>query len=220
MSDKIKIGDLAQTQMEVEAAKFGPVLEHERISRAINLPSGYGRDRIVAMVRDPWWLFVYWEITPQNERATREKIHRRGQEFKESILRVYDITGISNFEKKGANRYFDIRLKDMARNWYVDVGWPDRRFYVEIGMLSKQGDFYALARSNIVQTPPFGMSDILDKTWMISEEEYWRLFGISGGFDLGKSSLEMKELWQKRIKEWVSSGGIVSLGSHLRQQKC
>ena len=29
------------------------------------LPSGYGKDRIVAMVRDPFWIHCYWELTQQ-----------------------------------------------------------------------------------------------------------------------------------------------------------
>ena len=28
-----------------------------------DLPRGYGRDRIVVMVRDPYWLHCYWELT-------------------------------------------------------------------------------------------------------------------------------------------------------------
>jgi len=28
-----------------------------------DLPGGYGKDRLVLQVRDPWWLHAYWEIT-------------------------------------------------------------------------------------------------------------------------------------------------------------
>ena len=33
-------------------------------SAASRIPPGYGRDRIVLLVRDPYWLHAYWEITP------------------------------------------------------------------------------------------------------------------------------------------------------------
>lgn len=192
-------------------------LAKERLE--IPLPSGYGKDRIVAMVRDPWWVVVYWEITPQRDNAVRVEMQSRGKNFDKTVLRIYDITGVSNFDGTNANSYFDIPLKDLARNWYVDVSAPNRRWCVEIGFVSREGDFYTLARSNIVKTPRFGMSDILDEAWMLSEEDYWWLFGVSGGFGVGKSSLEMKELLQRRLKEWISSGGVVSLGSHILQQK-
>lgn len=195
---------------------IGPFLAQEHISRNINLPSGYGKDRIVAMVRDPWWIFVYWEITPQREGALRKEMEGKGEFFDRSVLRIYDITEVGTFAGAHAHKFFDITLQNMAKNWYADIGYPGRQWCVEIGLLSTNGNFYALARSNIVTTPRFGMSDILDAAWMISEDEYWQLFG---DFDLGKSSLEMKEWFKKRLQEWVSSGGIVSFASHIFPQR-
>jgi len=76
-----------------------------------------------------------------------------------------------------------------------------RSWCIELGLLSREGGFYPILRSNVVRTPRFGMSDILDASWMFIREEYWWLFGVSGGFDVGKSSLEMKELFQRQMKE-------------------
>lgn len=191
----------------------------EHISRPINLPSGYGKDRIVAMVRDPWWFFVYWEITPRLEQIIKDEIAKRGEAFEKSILRIYDVTGVKNFNGKNASSHFDISLRDLAKNWYVDIGYPAKRWCVEIGALTRDGNFFVFARSNIIQTPRFGMSDVLDEKWMLTEDEYWWLFGVSGGFGVGKSSLEMKEFLKKQLQEWVSSGGVVSFASHILQQK-
>ncbi|MDD4909097.1 MAG: DUF4912 domain-containing protein [Candidatus Omnitrophica bacterium] len=205
-----------QDQTQVEIAKFKTFRKQKHISRKIDLPWEYGKDRIVAMVRDPWWIFAYWEITPQREKAVREEIEKKGQHFERSVIRVYDITGLDSLDTLARAKYFDITLKNMARNWYVDVGAPERRVLVEIGIVSREGGFYALARSNIVNTPRFGISDMLDEEWMLSEEEYMRLFGASCGIDVvGKSSLELQELFHKRIEEWISSGGVFSLASHM-----
>ncbi|MBU4346441.1 MAG: DUF4912 domain-containing protein [Candidatus Omnitrophica bacterium] len=217
--ENIKLKNLANAQIEVETSKFESPVSEEHISRTIKLPLSYGKDRIIALVRDPWWIFVYWEITPQREKAVSSSIQANKEEFDRSILRIYDITGIDNFNGKNAHRYFDITLKDLAKNWYIDVASPGCRWCVEIGLLSKQGNFYSLYRSNIVNTPPFGISEVLDESWMLSPEEYSWLFGVSAGFDPGKSSLEMKELFKKYLKEWISSGGVFSLGSHILQQK-
>lgn len=209
----------AKEQMEAESAKYGQQVVDEQVSRAINLPLNYGKTRIIAMVRDPWWIFAYWEITPELESSVKEQIKKNGQNFEKSVIRIHDITGIKKFDGKNSVRFFDITLRDFARNWYVDVSSPSRRWCIEIGMVTKEGNFYLLARSNIIQTPRFGMSDMLDEEWMLSEEEYCWLFGVSGGFGIGKSSLEMKELFKKYLQEWITSGGVSSLGSHILQQK-
>jgi hypothetical protein len=211
--------NLAQEQMAVGSTKFEHRSVEEHISRIINLPSGYGKNRIVAMVRDPWWIFVYWEITPEKERIIKDEIEKRGKRFEKSVLRIYDVTGVSNFDGKNANSYFDIVLRDMAQNWYVDVGSPNKNWCIEIGALTQDGMFFPLARSNFIKTPRFGMSDILDAEWMLTEDEYYWLFGVSGGFGVGKSSLEMRELFKKLIEQWISSGAIFSLSSHILQQK-
>lgn len=210
---------LTQEQIRQETTKFSHPSMEEHLTRQINLPSAYNKDRIIAMVRDPWWVFAYWEITPENENSVRNKIRQAGHNFDRSVLRIYDITGVPNFDGSNAKGYFDISLKDLARNWYIDVGAPAKRWCIEIGMVSKEGGFYALARSNIISTPRFGMSDVLDAEWMLSDEEYYWLFGVSGGFGIGKSSMEMKELFKKRLEEWISSGAIFSLSSHILQQK-
>lgn len=210
--------NLAQEQMAVEAAKFELPFGHEHLSRDISLPSGYGKDRIIVMVRDPWWIFTYWEITMQRQREVGQRMQQSGHNFDRTVLRIYDVTDLVHFDGTNAHRYFDIALRDMAKNWYIDVFEPNRRWCIEIGMVSKEGGYFMLARSNIVKTPRFGMSDILDEMWMASEEEYWWLFGASGGFDVGKSSLEMKELFQKYFQEWISSGALFSMGSQFLQQ--
>ena len=214
MSENIRTQGITRGQTEVRISKFGPFLEQAYIARAIDLPINYGKDRIVAMVRDPWWIFVYWEITPARENAVKEKITAEKQDINRSILRVYDVTGVNKFDGKNANNYFDITLKDMARNWYIEVPKPGTSWCVEIGTLSKKGDFYALARSNVARVPRFGVSERSDKTWMLSEEEYFKLFGASCGFDMsGKSSLEIRESFKRYLKEWTSSGGVSSFSS-------
>jgi hypothetical protein len=88
---------------------------------------------------------------------------------------------------------------------------------VDIGVLTKKGTFYLLARSNAVHTPRFGMSDQLDAEWMIPEDEYWKMFGLSGGFGVGKGSLEVREILKKRLEEQITSGAISSGASFYRK---
>jgi hypothetical protein len=32
--------------------------------RGFELPSGYGDNKILLLVRDPYWVYSYWEISP------------------------------------------------------------------------------------------------------------------------------------------------------------
>jgi hypothetical protein len=62
---------------------------------------------------------------------------------------------------------------------------------VDIGLLTRRGKFYLLARSNRVTTPRFGPSEVIDEEWMCPDEEYWRLFGLAGGFGVGVGASQM-----------------------------
>lgn len=172
-------------------------------------PSGYGDHKIVLLVRDPWWLYAYWEVRREEEENAIRAIRAKGLTPLKSILRVYDVTGLV-FDGTNAHASFDIDLHSNANNWYIDVGQPNRSFVVEIGIVASDGSFHPLCRSNQVTTPRYGMSEVLDEEWMTSEEEYWRMFGLSGGYGIGKSSLELKEIVKKRLVGQVSSGALFS----------
>jgi hypothetical protein len=187
-----------------------------RDRQQFRFPPGYGDNRIVILVRDPWWIFSYWEIRRDKEDEVIRRIESSGDALAKSVLRVYDVTDV-NFNGKNAHAYFDIDLKGLANNWYINVGKPDRSWVVEIGIVTAKGEFYVLARSNTVRTPRFGMSDQLDAEWMMPEEEYWKMFSLSGGFGVGKGSLEVRELIKRRLEEQVSSGGISSAASFYRR---
>ena len=191
-------------------------VSHTRERKQFRFPSGYGDNKIVILVRDPWWIFAYWEIRREKEDDIVNKIKSEGDEVLKSILRVYDVTDIS-FNGRNAHSYFDIDLKGLANTWYINVGSPDRSWLVDIGIVTKKGKFYLLARSNAVRTPRYGMSDKLDAEWMMPEDEYWKMFGLSGGFGIGKGSLEVREMVKKSLEEQISSAQISSAASFYRK---
>ena len=172
--------------------------------KRFNFPPGYGDNNIVALVRDPWWIFVYWEIRHDKEADSIKKLKDAGDGPDKYILRVYDVTNV-DFNGKNARSHFDVELKGVSNSWYINVNSPGRLWVVDIGMLTKRNYFCLLARSNTVRTPRYGASEKLDAEWITTEENYWKMSGLSEGFDPGKSSFEIRELFKKRPGDQTGS---------------
>lgn len=166
------------------------------------LPPYYSENKLVLLVRDPWWLFSYWEVTPWREAEVTADVARAGSSRQKTVLRVYDITGASI---ESPNTLFDIEIHHLNSNWYIDVGQPDREWIAEIGYKTADGRFFMLVRSNSVRTPAFGISDVLDEEWMMPDDLYFKLLGIMGGFDATGGSHQIRKLVERYVRQSVSS---------------
>ena len=205
----MKLEKSYNSTMPPEAIKKETVSLKIKKRKQFRFPPGYGDNKIVVLARDPWWIFAYWEIGRDKEEEAIGRIRSSGDSPPKSILRVYDVTNI-NFNAKNARSFLDIELNGIATNWYINVNLPERTWIVDIGIVTNKGDFHTLARSNVIKTSRFGMSDQLDAEWMMPEEEYWKMFSLSGGFGVGKGSLEAREMIKKRLEEQITSGGMSS----------
>lgn len=178
------------------------------------LPSNYGDNHIYLMVRDTHWMYCYWEI--QSDHEERALAHLGGDRSQvKSILRVYDTT-----ERKSQPSFFDIQLQGLVNNWYINIQ-PNHSYFVEIGLLHADGRFIALARSNEVTSPRDGMSEIIDERWM--GIDFDKMYALSGGFEVGKSSLELRKLMEERLMGAISSGSgagaVSSMASPVKIKK-
>jgi len=171
-------------------------------------PHAYGDNKIVLLVRDPRWIYSYWEITENKYNEVRG-ILGSGFEKSKEILRIYDASS-------RPWKSFDIAVSYGTRNWYINVPTSNRTYMVDIGFLSPDGKFIAMARSNAVTTPRDGMSDIIDEEWMVVDFD--RIYALSGGFGIGKSSGEIRELMKKHLMEMRVSGWISSPSSPLSRR--
>ena len=116
-----------------------------------HLQGGHTKDRIVVVVRDPYWLHVFWELTHQSVQRAEAAL---GQDWHGArpILRVCDVS--SQDTTSTAERIVrDVEVHGGCNNWYVEADQPPRSYRVDLGYVSRRGQFYALGRSNVV-TPP------------------------------------------------------------------
>lgn len=197
-------------QEKVEETKFYLGAEEKAFVTEEELPAGYGDNKVVLMVRDPHWAYVYWEI---NSRKIAEARNRLKAAFDQSrlILRVYDVTGI-DFDGKNAHAYFDIEIPNVLGNWYVHLGRPNRTFCIDIGYRETGGGLFVLSRSNKVTSPRDTFSEVADEEWMTSEEEYKRIYARSIGLGTAGASAELVEMMKKRLEGEISSGGVRGSG--------
>ena len=129
-----------------------------------DLPAGYGKDRIVVMVRDPYWLHCYWELTRQ---AIQRAEAALGQDWHgaKPILRLLDVSShdtTSTSEVDRPRHRHPRRLQQLVHRRRqpaaLVTAWTSATCRAAAGSTS-------LARSNVVTTPRAGVSDIIDENW-------------------------------------------------------
>ncbi|MCX5749136.1 MAG: DUF4912 domain-containing protein [Candidatus Saganbacteria bacterium] len=206
------VQNIPQEKSRVEESKYyaGPVIQKFFEDKGYELPAGYGDARITLMVRDPYWIHAYWELADWKLEELKSMMGHDNFSRSKKMLRVYDVTDIK-FTGVNANKSYDIDVSHDARNWYINPGDPNRSYCVDIGFLDPHGKFFVAARSNVVSTPRDSMSDVIDEEWLTIDWE--RMYALSGGFGIGKSSGEIKELLKKRLREEMSSGFMGWSGS-------
>jgi hypothetical protein len=209
-------GNLPTSDHEIERSRFGmghPTKDLSALSPK-SLPAGYAKDRLVVMVRDPYWLHCYWELTHQSVQRAEAAL---GQDWHgaKPILRVCDVS--TNDTTSTAEAIVrDIEIHGGCNSWYIEVKEPPRSYRVDIGYLSRQGRFYALARSNVVNTPRAGVSDQLDENWAdFDPAQADRIVAMSSGFDPvhAASGLELKELLEQRLRRPIGPPSATAFGT-------
>ncbi|MFH1094345.1 MAG: DUF4912 domain-containing protein [Candidatus Omnitrophota bacterium] len=206
-------GVSAQPEQIIEESKFftgpDPVSTKVKEHQLYELPAGYGDTRIIIQARDPYWMHSYWEINEDKMNSVRRDLGHHMNNAR-SILRVYDVTDVI-FDGSNANKYFDIDINDYANSWYINGGEAGRSVCVDIGYLLADGRFIMLARSNCVRMPIDGPSTVTDEEWMLVEDDFNRLYGMSVGLGIGLSSMELRKQISQRLIN-LSSGVLSSPG--------
>ena len=136
---------------QIRAAKYLPrelpkrLFEEDRFL----FPETYGVNRVRLLVRDPEWIFAYWDVNPSALKDLVRSLGERGLALSRLTLRVQDPVG-------GGSS--DILLPPGARWWYIRTDSARRSYRAELGVTLPSGEFRRLAESNTVVTPRVGPS--------------------------------------------------------------
>ena len=156
------------------------------------------RDRIVVMVRGPYWLHAFWEITPQSVSRAQAALGQEWHGAKPILRLIGTELGVPGSASEQVLR--DIEVHGSVKNWFIDVRHPPLSCRVEVGYLSASGRFHSLARSNSVSTPPPSQCDTLDAHWGDIVDDCEKIYAMSGGFSSENNTTELQQLFEERLR--------------------
>jgi hypothetical protein len=148
-----EVGIALTEEERIESAKYLPrhlpkrLFEEERFL----FPESYGVNRVRLLVKDPEWLFAYWDVDPRSVDLLRNEIGERALALTRLTLRIADARG------RDASV---ILLPYGARAWYVRAETTPRHYRAHLGWTLPSGEFRPLAESNTVTTPRSGPSSV------------------------------------------------------------
>ena len=158
------------------------------------------KDRIVLMVPDPFWLHTYWELSHQSVQRAEAAL---GQDWHGArpILRLFDVTS-QDTTSTSETPVRDIQVHGGCNHWYVDVPQPPRSYRADIGYVSRRGQFYVLARSNVVTPPKAGASEALEEGWQqdIENKTPEKILAMSTGYESAGGPSQLKDLMDEQFR--------------------
>ena len=180
------------------AAVLPNFLGKQGLRRDISTRTEDGKpDRLVLMVRDPFWLHAYWEVSAKTmERAKVALGHLWYTSI--PVLRLFRLSSDGTGAPK-RQLIRDVPVHGGVNNWYLDVMNPPSTFIVELGYLTREKKFHPTLSSNIVETPQQQVIDELEKldgNWRGVADDLGRVFKLSSG---ERNNQELKEVMEEQL---------------------
>lgn len=131
------------------------------LSSKTSRTGGAVKDRIVVTAPDPFWLHAFWELSLQSVQRAEAAL---GQDWHGArpIIRLFDVTS-TDTTSTSERPLRDIVVHGGCTHWYIDVPQPPQSYRADIGYLSRRGQFYVLARSNVIVPPKAGASEAVEE---------------------------------------------------------
>ncbi|MDR2633184.1 MAG: DUF4912 domain-containing protein [Treponema sp.] len=134
--------DYAPNKADAEPAEAPPLAETD-IPEPVSLPKQYNITFLEVLLRDPLWVFAFWEI------KSADKEHEKAGDFKGYMLRVSPVTPAGVPRKEDS---FTIPVGTSDTAWYLDFPPGEGRFKVALCAL-RGGEELVLATSHAFTVP-------------------------------------------------------------------
>lgn len=169
------------------------------------------RDRVVLIVRDPYWIQAYWEIT----RATVERASvalADNWHHVKPVIRVFEIA--ENNQTHAIEQVVrDIPVHGGVRNWFIDVADPPKTYRIGIGYLLPGDQFYLIAKSNKVTTPIPNASESVDHNWTDIAMNHQKFYALSGGYGRESGNDDLRDVFEEKLRRPMSKPMFAQISS-------
>ena len=157
------------------------------------------KDRIILIVRDPFWIQAYWEISPSSIRRTQVALGAAWHHAK-PVLRIYECSD-SDTPDTVDKVHREIEIHGGVNNWFVDVRDHGIGYRAAIGYVTEAGKFHMLAKSNDVSVPLPASNEAFDINWADIANNFEKIYSQScppnGESDVNS---ELKEVFEEKLR--------------------
>ncbi len=135
--------------MRLEYRKYD-ILKDEEVEALTKeeypLPESYNVSRIVLMLRDPSWAFVYWDINQTEFQSFKAETGYEG-----FFLRVYEFVGEEVNQEKLSD-FFDIPVEETDASRYINLPRGGSSYIVDLCCTALHKE-HIIVRSNAIYSP-------------------------------------------------------------------
>lgn len=173
-------------------------------------------DRIILIVRDPYWLQAYWEITKTTVDRVRVALAENWFETK-PVLRLFEVPSDSSMRTESVVR--EIPIHGGVRNWFIDVSEPPKSYRIALGYATSSGKFYLIAKSNTITTPSPD-HDAFDLNWSDIHSDHKKFYAMSGGYadEQGRGNGELQTVFEEKMRRPMNVPAFVQMGNGFSGQ--
>jgi uncharacterized protein len=174
--------------------------------RAVGQHREIARDRLVVMVRDPYWLHAYWELSRRSIERAQVAMGPHWHAAR-PVLRLHEMSrdGTTSAARQPVR---DIEIHGGVNNWYIDVQNPPKSYQIEVGYLAPGNRYYCLARSNVVSTPAVGTEETFDHNWAEVAKEFDRVYAVTAGSTEQEAQGDLKDVFEEQLHRPVGDGPL------------
>ena len=170
-------------------------------------------DRIILIVRDPYWLQAYWEITKPTVERVRVALAEHWFDTK-PVLRLLEVQSDASSSAESVVK--EIPIHGGVRNWFIDVSEPAKSYRIALGYATSGGKFFLVAKSNTVTTPSPN-HDSFDLNWSDIQTDHKKFYALSGGYgnEQGPANSELQNVFEEKMRRPMNVPTFVQMGSGI-----
>ena len=170
------------------------------------------QDRVIAIIRDPYWIQAYWEVSKST--VARAKVALVDQwHTARPVLRLLSVVndGTANSME---NVVREIPVHGGVRNWFIDVSEPPQSNRIAIGYATEDGKFHLIAKSNEVTTPAPN-TDSFDHNWADIADDFKKFYALSGGYAKTTTN-DLQQVFEEKLNRPMNQPEFVRLGNGIQ----